>query len=100
MLALVRLLYVSLLQLAGQVLPPTATDTFEYTALDTLWADVKSESVTHYQRSAAFRTLAALSRSSLSRWAMQLQQLCLCTEQHVACHICYVITCCATALLT
>uniref|UniRef100_A0A383W189 SH3 domain-containing protein n=1 Tax=Tetradesmus obliquus TaxID=3088 RepID=A0A383W189_TETOB len=52
--------------LSGQVLPPTATDTFEYSALDTLWADVKSESVTHYQRSAAFRTLAALSRSSLS----------------------------------
>jgi hypothetical protein len=64
-----------LLQYAGQVLPPTATDTFEYNALDTLWVDVKSESVTHYQRSAAFRTLAALSRSSLSRWAMRLQQL-------------------------
>ncbi|KAF6252279.1 hypothetical protein COO60DRAFT_1704362 [Scenedesmus sp. NREL 46B-D3] len=52
--------------LSGQVLPPTATDTFEYNALDTLWVDVKSESATHYQRSAAFRTLASLSRSSLS----------------------------------
>eukprot|EP00882_Tetradesmus_deserticola_P018649 GHRQ01020029.1.p1 GENE.GHRQ01020029.1~~GHRQ01020029.1.p1 ORF type:complete len:407 (+),score=161.44 GHRQ01020029.1:535-1755(+) len=52
--------------LSGQVLPATATDTFEYNALDTLWVDAKSESATHYQRSAAFRTLAALSRSSLS----------------------------------
>jgi hypothetical protein len=43
-----------------------ATDTFEYDALDALWSDCKAESATHYQRSAAFRTLAALARSSLT----------------------------------
>eukprot|EP00878_Enallax_costatus_P011642 GHUV01012151.1.p1 GENE.GHUV01012151.1~~GHUV01012151.1.p1 ORF type:complete len:380 (+),score=113.55 GHUV01012151.1:337-1476(+) len=52
--------------LVGQTLPPSATDIFDYNALDPIWADVKSETVTHYQRAAAFRALAALARSSLS----------------------------------
>lgn len=39
---------------------------FDYNALDPIWADVKTETVTHYQRAAAFRALAALARSSLS----------------------------------
>lgn len=51
---------------AGQSLPSTATDVFDYAALDPVWADVKSETVTHYQRAAAFRALAALARSSLN----------------------------------
>eukprot|EP00879_Flechtneria_rotunda_P022502 GHRR01023753.1.p1 GENE.GHRR01023753.1~~GHRR01023753.1.p1 ORF type:complete len:1357 (+),score=559.90 GHRR01023753.1:692-4762(+) len=52
--------------LTGSSMPVCATDTFEYEALETLWADVKSESATHYQRAAGFRTLAALSKSSLT----------------------------------
>ncbi|KAF8062701.1 SPAC3H8.02 [Scenedesmus sp. PABB004] len=51
--------------LGGQALAPSATDTFEYGALEPLWADAKSEAASHYQRAAAFRALGALARSSL-----------------------------------
>jgi hypothetical protein len=43
-----------------------ATDQFEYEDLSKLWTDVTQDNATHYQRAAAFRTLSALARASMT----------------------------------
>ena len=51
---------------AGQAPPVRATDQFEYEDLSKLWADVLQDNATHYQRAAAFRSLSALARASMT----------------------------------